>query len=468
MTDDGLAIGVFADGTTTLTEDPRLAEWVEQAAEMLRFDSSVGSVAIVPGPHYHDGIIYLVGLGHDPGIPQIRRAGQALGRAAVGDVRTALDRLSIDGVAEALIQAFRLGSYRFDRYKSSPGGQAPALKLSRSTSVEGPDDAAWEAARWMLDLIHTPAADKSPSQIAVDVVDIAGSQRTRIWDQRSLMEGGFGGILGIAQGSPHEPVLLDLHFRPRGARTSITLVGKGVIFDSGGLAMKSPKAMSTMKNDMAGAACVIAVAIAAATMELPIEVRVLAPLVENAVDGNALHPGDVVRLCDGTTVEVSDTDAEGRLILADAIALAVEEQPDLIVDVATLTLAVEQGLGPHYAALFSNSEELTKALLQAEDSWEMLWPVPLDHRLARSLESSLADLRNISGLDVGGAIVGALFLERFVDDIRWAHVDLGNVTETIPGCFFTLLGLLERLSTGKGTFGGVRDPNQPRTVVERS
>jgi leucyl aminopeptidase len=248
-----------------------------------------------------------------------------------------------------------------------------------------------------------------------------------IWDFPKIREEGLGGVLGVAAGSDREPRVVTLTYVPDDATKHLALVGKGITFDSGGLSIKPSSSMMEMKDDMSGAAISSAAAIAIARLGLPIEVTCITPLTDNAIGGDATRPGDVLRPLEGPTIEVLNTDAEGRLILADGLGLAKRYQPDMTVDVATLTGAARVALGDNVAAVFGSDPDVSEAVLGAasragEDFWEM----PLYRGYRKLIDSDIADIKNISGTRYGGAIVAALFLAEYAGEGPWAHLDVAG------------------------------------------
>jgi leucyl aminopeptidase len=278
------------------------------------------------------------------------------------------------------------------------------------------------------DLANTPAADLAPLDLASAAQRLApAGLRVRVHDRRALERHGMEAILAVGRGSQQPPCLIEISYRPRRpARRRIALVGKGITFDSGGLSIKNADSMQMQKRDMAGGAVVLAALSALPALDLPIEVHGYVPAAENMPSGTALRPGDVLRVCSGTTVEVLNTDAEGRLVLADALAYAVRRRPDVILDFATLTAAVRAALGPRCAAVMGTDRHLVATLLAAAaDANEMLWELPLIGEYRRDLDSRVADLKNI-GDGPAGTITAALFLREFVGDVPWAHVDFSS------------------------------------------
>jgi len=276
------------------------------------------------------------------------------------------------------------------------------------------------------DLINTPACDLSPERLAEEALALAarngGDGRMILGD---ALKEGFPAIHAVGQAAACAPRLVDFHWGDPAA-PKLTLVGKGVCFDSGGLDIKPAAGMLLMKKDMGGAACTLALARMVMESDLPVRLRVLIPAVENAISGNAYRPGDVLRTRKGITVEVGNTDAEGRLVLADALAAADVERPDLLVDLATLTGAARVALGPELPALFgSRAETVDAAQRLGRQHADPLWPMPLWDGYDEEISSKIADLNNVSGSTFAGAIIGGLFLRRFVtESTDWLHLDL--------------------------------------------
>jgi len=276
------------------------------------------------------------------------------------------------------------------------------------------------------DLINTPAADLTPECLAETALAMANGcgAEGRIVAGDALREG-YPAILAVGRAAQSAPRLVDFSWgRPDAPR--VTLVGKGVCFDSGGLDLKNPQGMLLMKKDMGGAACVLALARVIMECSLPVRLRVLVPAVENAVAGNAYRPGDVLRTRKGLTVEVGNTDAEGRLVLSDALAAADADEPELLVDMATLTGAARVALGPELPAVFGMRAPTVEALVRhGRDVADPLWPMPLWDGYDDEISSKVADVNNVSGSAFAGAVIGGLFLRRFVSPERdWLHVDL--------------------------------------------
>ena len=329
--------------------------------------------------------------------------------------------------ATQLALGFAYGAYRFDRYRSCKNELA---------SLEPPSNAdmayvapAAESLRMARDWINTPAGDFGPPQLAAAARQIADRHQAAFkeWIGQDLLDANFPAIHAVGRASSQAPRLLELRWVPPGgeAYPRVTLIGKGVCFDSGGLDIKSISAMALMKKDMGGAAIALALAHLLMSVRIRAQLRVLVPAVENAIGGNAYRPGDVLSTRKGLTVEVGNTDAEGRLILCDALAFADAEKPALIIDFATLTGAARVALGPELPALFGNEERMIDELARAAAAeHDPLWPMPLWAGYEDELASKIADLSNVASSTFAGAIFGALFLKRFVTESPWVHIDL--------------------------------------------
>jgi len=328
--------------------------------------------------------------------------------------------------ATAAALGWAYGSYRFERYRSKPRAAAAATLVPPQLADMAHVRRMSASLAMARDLINMPAADLSPERLADEALALAAScgAEGRIIHGDALREG-FPAIHAVGQASASAPRLVDFCWGDPAA-PKVTLVGKGVCFDSGGLDIKPPAGMLLMKKDMGGAACVLALARMVMESALPVRLRVLIPAVENVIGGNAYRPGDVLRTRKGITVEVGNTDAEGRLVLADALALADAERPDLLVDLATLTGAARIALGPELPAVFGTRDETLDALLRhGRRVADPLWPLPLWDGYDDEIASKIADINNVSGSTFAGAIIGGLFLRRFVTEARdWLHVDL--------------------------------------------
>ncbi|MCA1692464.1 MAG: leucyl aminopeptidase [Actinobacteria bacterium] len=278
------------------------------------------------------------------------------------------------------------------------------------------------------DLVNEPAGSLTPQRLAEVAAEIAEQEglTLSVLDEPAIAGERLGGLLGVARGSTEPPRLLELVYDPPDARATVAIVGKGITFDSGGLSIKTAEGMETMKTDMSGAAAVLAAMSTLPSLEPGVKVIAIIPATENMPGGSATKPGDVLRIRNGKTVEVLNTDAEGRLVLADGLSLAVEAGVDAILDLATLTGACKIALGPRIAGLMGNDEGWIDQIRQAAArAGEAVWPLPLPEEYRKLLDSEVADLKNIGGR-WGGALTAGLFLREFVADVPWAHLDIAG------------------------------------------
>ncbi|HEX4654412.1 MAG TPA: leucyl aminopeptidase [Mycobacteriales bacterium] len=395
-----------------------------------------------------------VGLGPTPGkgerydVESIRRAVGAAVRSLAGRAGRVATGLSAanagDGIDElrAVAEGAHLGGYGYNRYRTAASRRSTKKPVGSAVLVvDDPRDKKaravveraaiiGEAVSLARDLINTPPGDLRPdafAQAAVDACTAVGCD-VDVMDEKALTDGGFGGILGVGAGSSNPPRLVRIGYSAgRSARSTVHLVGKGITFDSGGLSLKTAQGMEWMKSDMGGAAAVIATMRAIAQLKPAVNVVGWLPTAENMPSGHAIRPSDVLTMHGGKTVEVLNTDAEGRLILADAISRAAEENPDIIIDIATLTGAQLVALGSHVYAVMANDDALRSEITAAAGAaGEQAWPMPLPAELRKSLDSEVADIAN-TGDRYGGMLTAGLFLKEFVPDgIRWAHLDIAG------------------------------------------
>jgi leucyl aminopeptidase len=439
-----LAVPVAAtDGTPVVPAVPGLPDDARAEAEALLGAAAgrlaAGEVRRLPRPLRRPGAVLLVGVGHGDEAGW-RAAGAALARAAAPDAAVTVappagaPAEAVRGLAEGLW----LASYRFTAAGSRRGGDRPALRrVTVAVAAEPPHRAALEVARVTAsatalarDLTNTPSSRKNPAWFA-DRMERAAADRpgleVTVYGPDRLAAEGFGGILAVGGGSASPPRLVEMRWRPRGARTHVVLVGKGITFDTGGISIKPVAGMKLMRKDMGGAAAVVAAALGAADLRLPVRVTALAPLAENMVSGSAYRPGDVVRHYGGLTSESTNSDAEGRLVLADAIAYAARRlRPDVLVDLATLTGANAVALGKRTAALYSDADDLANALREAATAaGEQVWRMPLPADYVEYLGSDVADLYSCPDLGAG-SVTAALYLREFTGALRgrWAHLDM--------------------------------------------
>jgi leucyl aminopeptidase len=390
--------------------------------------------------------VLLVGVGPDADRqPETLRRAAAVAVAAAGRATTlavALHQAGLGGPATgaaalaAVAEGTALAAYRFQRHKSAPDPELAAAtllvdgegSLAAATPVLRRAEVAARATLLARDLVNEPASRIDPRTLAAEAVRLARSAglEHRVLTGPALRRGRFGAVLAVGGGSATGPRLVELRHRPPGAGRHVALVGKGVTFDTGGLDLKRGAGMEGMKDDMAGAAAILAAICAAAELALPVAVTAILPLVENMPGGAAMRPGDVLTARNGVTVEVTNTDAEGRLILADGLALAAEAAPDAILDLATLTGSVVYGLGLGCTGVFGNTPALTAEVLAAADrAGELACELPLIEDYRRFLDSEVADLVNATN-EPGDSVQAALFLREFVAGIPWAHLDIAG------------------------------------------
>ncbi len=412
--------------------------WVGKALAAAGFKGESGDVTILPNPtDTGPGTVVFVGLGSEVDIESLRQAAGCGVRKLPRDVRsvaTTLHRVDLDGAASAVIEGIALADYKFETYKS----KCEARSELQIELIGGPKDVAdiadatqtvVDMVGFARDLVNEPPIAKAPLDLAERVTAIASKAgvKAEIWSGEALAEHNLAGLLAVGSGSDRPPCMVRLEYSPRRPKAHLVLVGKGIVFDSGGLNLKQGEMMATMKSDMAGAAAVSAAIVAIARLGIKTRVTAYLALAENLVGGGAQRPSDVITYRNGTTVEIGNTDAEGRLVMADALCLAAEGDSDLIVDVATLTGATKVALGPRIAGIYARDEDLAFRVQHAADSaGERAWvlPMPVDYR--KWNESNVADIKNTFGIRYGGGIGAALFLEEFVADKPWVHIDIAG------------------------------------------
>jgi leucyl aminopeptidase len=344
--------------------------------------------------------------------------------------------LDAEVAADAVVTGTILASYRFDRFKSGDGEDAAQLQSLTLLAPAGVDETAQrariaaEAQNRARDLQSTPANFATPTDLAARAEEIAAGSdalSAQVFGRAELEEKGMGGLLAVSQGGPQEPKLIVLRYSGGGSGPTLAFVGKGVTFDTGGISLKPGAGMHEMKMDMSGAAAVLEAVGAIAELGVPLDLLAIAPSTENMPSGSAIKPGDVITQYNGKTVEVNNTDAEGRLILADALAYAVEQGAERIVDLATLTGAVVIALGSTYAAVISNDDALAEEVVRAgEETGELTWRLPLHPEFKELMKGTVADLSNLGKARKAGTITAGSFLEEFVGETPWAHVDIAG------------------------------------------
>ena len=446
---DVLVVGLTDAGLRDLPEPierafaKRYGISVAEMAVSLGAKSTAGHTRTLPaaggGPR-----IVVVGIGADEPSPEdLRRAAgtgvhQAAGLAEAARLSVAV---SLGGAepeqAQAVAEGALLGTYRFSPVSTVPKttGGIDALTVvhqsrGKSTGIAVAAQAVARAVLICREWVNIPANLLYPASFAEEVERLAVGTRlgVEVLDEQALAKGGYGGLLAVGGGSSRSPRLVRLSYRPRGAKFHLALIGKGITFDTGGLNLKPAEGMYTMKCDMAGAAAILAATHAIAELGMKINVTAYGALAENMPSSTAYRPSDVLTIYGGKTVENGNSDAEGRLVLADALARSAEDQPDLVVDVATLTGACVVALGERTAGVLSNDSKVTdQVLAAAESAGEAFWPLPIPDEIRPKLESKVADLRSVSGDRWGGALVAAAFLREFVpENTPWAHLDIAG------------------------------------------
>ncbi|MBY4631083.1 leucyl aminopeptidase family protein [Rhizobium croatiense] len=399
----------------TGTIDPIALDWAKKAG----FKAESGSLLLIPTAEGHLGGA-LFGLGTNPS-EQPYIAGRLARALPAGDWHIETAPLT----ANRLALGFGLGSYRFDRYKSE---KSPAATMLIPSDADGADIKRQLAGVFLArDLINTPTNDMGPDQLEAAFRGLAQHYKAdvSVITGDALLEKNFPLVHTVGRASADAPRLLELRWGKKGHR-KVTLVGKGVCFDTGGLDIKPAASMLLMKKDMGGAANVMGLALMIMDAKLKVDLRVIVPVVENAISSNAFRPGDIYRSRKGLTVQIDNTDAEGRLILADALAYADEEEPELLIDMATLTGAARVALGPDLPPFFTDdanlAHDLTEASLETDDP---IWRLPLYPGYEKDIRAKFADLTNAPAGGMAGSITAALFLKRFVSKTKsWAHFDI--------------------------------------------
>jgi leucyl aminopeptidase len=362
-------------------------------------------------------------------------------RMAIAVSTDVANSLGFEQVGKAIAEAVVLGTYTFTRHKTVGVDKLTAIeesivlttanKLNAITTGVILGKSVAEAVGFVRHLVNEPPSDSTPTQLAEVAKTLVKGQKTmscEVFGQADMKKMGMGGILGIARGSDEEPKFIKLTYKG-GGRKTVALIGKGITFDSGGLSIKPAQSMETMKLDMAGAAAILGVFKALGELNLKVNVVGLISATENMLGPKAVKPGDIVTAMNGKTIEILNTDAEGRVVLSDALSYAVSKvKPDVMIDLATLTGACVVALGEDIAGLFASHDELAQDLLKAASvSGEALWQLPLAQEYKDMMKSSVADVKNIGGGRWGGAITAALFLQEFTDpSIPWAHMDIAG------------------------------------------
>ncbi len=411
------------------------------------FRAELGQTLHLPPAEADGPSVMLLGMGASDAldVASYRKVGARLVKAATKHkVVTAdlfenvPDSLSPVDAAQAFAEGAMLGSYRYDVLRS----EAKKRKLDRLVVVSG--DAGIrngiaigvriaEAVAFARDLVNEPGGSLTPVRLAAKAQSMAKREglKCKIYDEKAIAKMKLGGLIGVNRGSDNPARFIELTYEPPSPRYSVALVGKGITFDAGGLSIKTGTGMMSMKTDMAGAAAVLGAMAAVAAVKPRVKVTAYVPATDNMLGGDATRPGDVLTFRNGKTAEILNTDAEGRLVLADALSLASETSPDAIIDLATLTGACMVALGPKVAGVMTNHQGWADQVLEAgQVTGERLWQLPLPDDYRKMLDSNIADMKNIGG-SYGGAITAGLFLREFVaDDIPWVHLDIAGPSNT--------------------------------------
>lgn len=480
---DSVAVDVLVVGALSGTDgatyfgDPAFA-WVSEQFETFDFTGAADALLRLPSAEASVGSVAVIGLGPTATVDALRNAAGSAIRQLAGAASVAF-ALPLETEAEvlAVVEGATLGSYSFTTFKgtSKNAQKVPTSDITVLTDIAVAQSALdrigvlGDAVRMVKDLVNTPGAQIFPASLAQVAVDAAAGLplTVEVWDETKLAAEGCGGILGVGQGSSRQPRLVKVSYSPAEATTHLAFVGKGITYDTGGYSLKPWDSMLTMHHDMAGAATTLAVTLAAARLKLPVRLTAWLCIAENLVSSTAIRPNDVLTMRNGTTVEVINTDAEGRLVMADGLSLASEEHPDAIIDVATLTGAAIVALGRRTAGVMGDAGLVAQVVAAGETTGEAHWPMPLPSELRRLLDSKFADLANINaGSRDAGMLLAGTFLQEFVGTaadgsakIPWAHLDIaGTGTNNGPGygvvgdggtgaSVRTVLQLVENLAT---------------------
>ena len=388
------------------------------------FEGKANQIIVMPASYSKkENRTYLVGIGEIEDNQELYELGINIGSKIKEDVE--VDFLNIDINIVPVIDGILYAQYKFNNYKSADDLTINKITFNNEDTTE--NNIKQSSIFWVRNQINTPALDKSPEEFIQNVNNLVESSdvNVKVFDQKWLEENNFGGVLGVAKGSDRAPYLVVGKYNEK-AKYQIALIGKGVLFDSGGYSLKSPAGMETMKTDMSGAASAWGVINLVARTNQDIGLTVYTPIVENMVSGSAIRPGDVLKARNGKTIEVLNTDAEGRLIMADALAFAAESNPDLICDIATLTGASYVALGLDVGAVFSNNKDVESKFIEAaKNTYEDFHSLPLYSKYRKLIDSDLADMKNTGGR-FGGAITAALLLQEFIGDNKWMHLDIAG------------------------------------------
>ena len=415
---------VFLDNDLSGHEEYFDNQTIKEYCETHSFEGKKNQILSVP-PSYSksQNLTFLVGLGENKVDNNFYDIGTLIGSKIKSDAE--IKFLNFEDEKSLIIDGILYVQYKFNNYKSEDDSSINNITFKDIDSSV--NEIKKDSVFWVRDLINTPALDKSPEEFINKVKELVDSSEieVEVYDQKWLEENNFGGVLGVGKGSDRPPYFLVGKYNSK-AKYQVSLIGKGVLFDTGGYSLKSPAGMETMKTDMSGAASAWGVINIIARTNQDIGLTVYTPIVENMVSGSAIRPGDVLKTRNGKTIEVMNTDAEGRLIMSDALAFAAETDPDLICDIATLPGASYVALGLDIGAIFSNNSDLEKKFIEsAKNTNENFHPLPLFDGYRNLIDSDLADMKNTGGR-FGGAITAALLLKEFIGENDWIHLDIAG------------------------------------------
>ncbi|MGF2947955.1 leucyl aminopeptidase [Microbacterium alcoholitolerans] len=445
--------GGAADAAVLVIPDPSVApdalagfEGLVDMLDSIGFKGAASAYTRVHLPAVTALPLAVVSAGKTPDASAVRDAVATAVRSLTGFAAVSIGfTADLEQYADAAAEGALLGGYRFDDYRSEKKpSRAESIVLHSAELADGALEharAVAEAVALVKDLVHTPAEWQSPEQLARSAVDAVAELPidVQVLDETQLEEQGYGGILGVGRGSDRPPRLVRLDYSPADPARHIALVGKGITFDTGGLSLKPAASMVGMKFDMAGAASILAAIRAIAALQLPVRVTAWMCIADNMPSGRATRPGDVLRMLDGQTVEVLNTDAEGRLVLADGLVAASRENPDVIIDVATLTGAIIVALGMRHTGVMGSDDAVAEYLAASDAVGEPAWQLPLPEFMEETLESQIADMINANMADrSGGSMFAGLFLQRFIGRVSdaedapripWVHLDIAGSGE---------------------------------------
>jgi leucyl aminopeptidase len=451
-----LAVAKSADGPRLLGAPPELSA-LQDSLAAIGVTGSVDELRRLPGEAGRSGTIAIIGIGGEPPTPDVLRYAAGSVTRQLRGIDSIVLALPTSSTADvlAVLEGAAIGAYTYTVYRSGQdAARLPARSITVATGVTATDGLVEralivaDALSSVRDLVNAPPSDLYPESFADAVRTFATDLPVSVdvLAEPELTAGGFGGILGIGQGSTRGPRLVKISYSPTEAAKHLALVGKGITFDTGGLSLKPAAGMVGMKYDMTGAATVMAVVLAAAKLRLNLRITAWLCIAENMPSGSATRPNDVLRIRGGKTVEVLNTDAEGRVVMADGLVAASEEYPDAIIDVATLTGAARVALGNRYAGVMGNTDFVGEVIDAAKASGELFWPMPLPAELRPLLTSDIADIANAKiGNTAAGMLLAGVFLREFVGktengerQIPWAHIDIaGPANNSDSGFGFT-------------------------------